>query len=265
MKTLLSGYAALLLGPGRNHAVAARVRNRLPQMLVLIFENVHQRVLLRPVSSEQFHRRLQVVVGKSGNRFLQIEVRSLQSFLHFLRIRDGRGRCPRSRRARKHAGEQAVLFNDQVEHIADGANAFAGFPVVLARHDARECGELVRKRSGIFGEGGLNSCRLRRRQRRHQSKRKRAQPVPIQNPRHVDLLYVTKRLVLLVTPITSRIELSSHHFPQLVSSSSYCGGVAYWAAPLPKDQFSFGTSTKLMRTSSLRIFTSSWRWSASAL
>src|SRR5439155_3035026 len=54
-----------LLRPGRNHAVAARVRDRLPQMLVLIFENQHQRALLRHVSSEQFHRRLQVVVGKS--------------------------------------------------------------------------------------------------------------------------------------------------------------------------------------------------------
>src|SRR5437588_10686519 len=50
-----------------------------------------------------------------------------------------------------------------------------------------------------------------------------------------------------------------------VSSSIYLGGVTYWASPLPKDQFSFGTSTKLMKTSSLRIFTPSWRWSASAL
>ena len=57
------GRGALLLGPGRNHAVTARVRDRLPQMLVLIFENQHQRALLRHVSSEQFHRRLQVVVG----------------------------------------------------------------------------------------------------------------------------------------------------------------------------------------------------------
>ncbi len=121
-----SRRSALLLGPGRNHAVAARVRDRLPQMLVLIFENVHQRVLLRPVSSEQFHRRLQVVVGKCRNRFLQIDVRSLQGFLHFLRIGDGRGRCPLIRRARKHAGEQAVLFNDQVEDLGDGANALGG-------------------------------------------------------------------------------------------------------------------------------------------
>src|ERR1051326_4572563 len=75
----------LLLGPGRNHAVAARVRDRLSQMLVLIYENVHQRVLLRPVSAEQFHRCLQVAVGESRNRFLQIGVRSLQGFLHLLR------------------------------------------------------------------------------------------------------------------------------------------------------------------------------------
>src|SRR5438067_13699606 len=57
----------------------------------------------------------------------------------------------------------------------------------------------------------------------------------------------------------------SRPLPQLVSSSIYFGGVTYWASPLPKDQFSFGTSTKLMKTSSLLIFTSSWRWSASAL
>src|SRR5215471_19318201 len=193
---------ALLLRPGRNHAVAARVRDRLPQMLVLIFENVHHRVLLRPVSSEQFHSRLQVVVGKSCNRFLQIDVRGLQGFLHFLRISDGRGRCPRIRCARKHAGEQAVLFNDQVEDVGDGANALGGLPVVLARHNARESGEFVGKRSGIFCEGGLQSCRLRLRlrQRHHQSDRKRAHSVLSQNLLHLELLYVTKRLVLLVTP-----------------------------------------------------------------
>src|SRR5580704_14593351 len=123
--------AALLLRPGRNHAVAARVRDRLPQMLVLIFEKQHQRALLRHVSSEQFHRRLQVVVGKSRNRFLQIDVRSLQSFLQFLRIGDGRGLCPRIRSVREHADEHAVLHNDQVKHVADGANALAGPPVVL--------------------------------------------------------------------------------------------------------------------------------------
>src|SRR5580704_5914634 len=122
---------ALLLRPGRNHAVAARVRDRLPQMLVLIFEKQHQRALLRHVSSEQFHRRLQVVVGKSRNRFLQIDVRSLQSFLQFLRIGDGRGPCPRIRSVREHADEHAVLHNDQVKHVADGANALAGPPVVL--------------------------------------------------------------------------------------------------------------------------------------
>src|SRR5579859_7057034 len=95
----------LLLRPRRNHAVAPRVRDRLPQMLVLIFENVHQRVLLRPVSSEQFHRRLQVFVGKSRNRFLQIDVRSFQSFLQFLRIGDRRGLRLGIRCVRKHAGK----------------------------------------------------------------------------------------------------------------------------------------------------------------
>src|ERR1700683_2710648 len=39
--------AALVLRPGRNHPVGARVRDRLPQMLVLIFENQQQRFLLR--------------------------------------------------------------------------------------------------------------------------------------------------------------------------------------------------------------------------
>ena len=37
----------LLLRPGRDHAVAARVRDRLPQMLVLISEKQHHRALLR--------------------------------------------------------------------------------------------------------------------------------------------------------------------------------------------------------------------------
>src|SRR5580693_4254396 len=182
--------AALLLRPGRNHAVAARVRDRLPQMLVLIFEKVHQRALLRHVSSEQFHRRLEVVVGKFRNRFLQIDVRSLQSLLQFLRIGDGRGPCSRIRSAGENAGENAVLHNDQVEHVADGANALAGLPVVLARHNARESGEFAGKRSGIFSESGLHSRRLRLRHRRHQSGRERAHSVLSQNLLHVELLYV---------------------------------------------------------------------------
>jgi len=90
-----------------------------PRCSCWIFENRHQRALLRHVSSEQSDRGLQVVVGKCRNRFLQIEVRSLQSFRHFLRIGDGRGRCPSIRCARKHAGEQAVLFNDQVEDVGE--------------------------------------------------------------------------------------------------------------------------------------------------
>src|SRR6185369_9671968 len=65
---IATSRGVLLLRPGRNHAVTARVRDRLPQMLVLIFENVHQRVLLRPFPSEQLNRRLQVVVGKSRDR-----------------------------------------------------------------------------------------------------------------------------------------------------------------------------------------------------
>src|SRR5216684_1889167 len=127
-------------------------------MLVLIFENQQQRALLRHVSSEQFHRRLQVVVGKSRNRFLQIDVRSLQGFLHFLWIGDGRGRWPSIR---------------------------------CARHNARESAEFVGKRSGIFCEGGLYSCRLRLRQRHHQSDRKRAHCVLSKNLHHVELLSVT--------------------------------------------------------------------------
>src|SRR5262249_35952762 len=53
----------------------------------------------------------------------------------------------------------------------------------------------------IFSEGGLHSCRLRLRlrQRHHQSDRKRAHSVLSQNLLHLELLYVAKRLVLLVT------------------------------------------------------------------
>jgi len=59
---------------------------------------------------------------------------------------------------------------------------------------------------------------------------------------------------------------SSYRLPRpLHSSLTYFGGVTYWASPLPNDQFSFGTSTKLMKTSSLGIFTPSWRRSASVL
>ena len=63
-----------LLLPGERRTSSEFTAYRLPQMLVLIFENQHQRVLLRHVPSEQFHVCLQVVVGKSCNRFLQIGV-----------------------------------------------------------------------------------------------------------------------------------------------------------------------------------------------
>ena len=80
----------LLLRPGRDHAIGARVRDRLSQMLVLISEKQHHRALLRQVMSEQFRRRLQVAFRESRNRFLQSGVRSFQSFLQFFRIGDGR-------------------------------------------------------------------------------------------------------------------------------------------------------------------------------
>jgi len=67
------------------------------------------------------------------------------------------------------------------------------------RANARESSEFVGKRSGIFSEGALQSCRLRLRQRHQQSDRKRAHRVLNQKLLHADLLYVTKRLVLLVT------------------------------------------------------------------
>src|SRR5205085_7049448 len=106
-------------------------------------------------------------------------------------IGDGSGLCLCIRCAREHAGEQAVLFNDQVEDVGDGANALGGLPVILTRHNARESGEFVGKRSGIFSKGGLYSCRLRLRQRYHQSDRKRAHYVLSQNLLHGNLLYVT--------------------------------------------------------------------------
>jgi hypothetical protein len=59
----------------------------------------------------------------------------------------------------------------KVEHVADGANALAGLPVVLACHNLRESGEFFGKRSGIFSEGGLEFRRLRLRQWHHQSDR----------------------------------------------------------------------------------------------
>src|SRR5581483_9767563 len=113
------------------------------------------------------------------------------SFLQFLRIGDGPCLCSRIRSAREHADEHAVLPHDQVEHVADGTNALAGLPLVLARHNARESGEFVGKRPGIFSESGLHSGRLRLRQRHHQSDYKRAHSVLSQNLLHVELLYVT--------------------------------------------------------------------------
>ncbi len=59
--------------------------------------------------------------------------------------------------------EQAVLFDDQVEHVVDGANALAGLPVVLARHNARITAQLFAMRTilgpfiGAFNVSELSS------------------------------------------------------------------------------------------------------------
>ena len=59
---------------------------------------------------------------------------------------------------------------------------------------------------------------------------------------------------------------SSFTVEQLVQAGLLAGHVtAYWASPLPKDQFSFCTSTRLMNTSSRRRFKASCRPSATAL
>ena len=86
--------------------------------------------------------------------------------------------------------EHVVLLNNQVEHVADGANGRVGLPVVLARHNARQRREFVGKRSGIFSEGGLDFCRLRLRQRHHQSDREYIHSILHQNLLHEKLLYL---------------------------------------------------------------------------
>jgi hypothetical protein len=43
------------------------------------------------------------------------------------------------------------------------------------------------------------------------------------------------------------------------------GYSAYWAIPFPKDQFSFGTSMRLINTSSGRSPSRAWKASATAL
>ena len=110
--------------------------------------------------------------------------------MHFPRIGNGSGLCPRIRFTRERAGEQAVLLNDQVEHVADGAHALAGLPLVLACHNLRESGEFFGKRSGIFSEGGLEFRRLRLRQWRHQSDRQYIRTVTSQNLFHRELLCI---------------------------------------------------------------------------
>ena len=66
--------AMLLLRPGRDHTIRARVGDSLPQMLMLIFENEHYRILFGHVTSEQFHRCLQILFGGSRNLLLQVGV-----------------------------------------------------------------------------------------------------------------------------------------------------------------------------------------------
>src|ERR1700685_1952434 len=50
-----------------------------------------------------------------------------------------------------------------------------------------------------------------------------------------------------------------------LNDRAYVAGATYWASPLPKDQFSLGTSTRLMKTSSRRSLRVSCRPSAICL
>jgi hypothetical protein len=91
-----------------------RVGDRLPQVLVLIIENQHQCALLRHVSSEQFHRRLQVVVGICTKSDLcasylafAVGIRNLDNYLDL-----HTGAEWDLRRAKRAAGMCAALAKD---------------------------------------------------------------------------------------------------------------------------------------------------------
>ena len=84
------------------------------QVLVLIIKNQHQRALLRHVSSEQFHRRLQVVVGICTKSDLcasylafAVGIRNLDNYLDL-----HTGAEWDLRRAKRAAGMRAALAKD---------------------------------------------------------------------------------------------------------------------------------------------------------
>jgi len=149
MQTLYGGDRHSYLDQGGTTPLLARVCDRLPQVLVLIFENQHQRALLRHVSAEQFHRRLQVVAGKSRNRFFA-DRRKKPSELPaiFSGSVMGAGFAPVFGVPESTPTSMRFSVTIRLKNLADGANALAGLPVVLARHNARESGEFVGKRSG---------------------------------------------------------------------------------------------------------------------
>src|SRR5215831_15311154 len=115
--------------------------------------------------------------------------------------------------ARSNPIELSVLFAGAInlflgvdlvkEHIGVQHELRQGVPV-LANNILTELLQYaanLREIIGIGVEFWFRALRrLRLRQRHHQSDRKRAHSVLSQNLLHVELLYVTKRLVLLVTP-----------------------------------------------------------------
>ncbi len=70
--------------------------------------------------------------------------------------------------------------------------------------------------------------------------------------------YISKRSLSVCSTAGGRVVVN-HEFEVKVRYSAYC------ASPLPNDQFSFFTSTRLMKASSRRSPTASWSPSASAL
>src|SRR5215831_2429978 len=63
-----------LLRPWRYDTVGARIGDRLAEVLMLVREQVADSLFLGHISTEQFHRRLQVGVRKLLDRLLHVRV-----------------------------------------------------------------------------------------------------------------------------------------------------------------------------------------------
>lgn len=122
---------------------------------MLVAKEEHGGALLGEVAAEEFDGGVEVRVGEGADGFGEGGVGGFQGFLELGGVSDGLG-AGAGGGAAERGDEHVVFRKDEVEDLADGADAGPGTPVVFAGHGSGEGRELVAELAGVRGQRGLD-------------------------------------------------------------------------------------------------------------